>query len=1046
MCVGCGADNPGAGRFCNGCGAPLAALAPERRKLATAVFCDLSGSTALTERVDAEAVFGLMRSYFESAQAALERHGGSVEKFIGDAVVGVFGVPEAHEDDALRACRAALEIQERVGALNDDLDARYGTRIAVRLGVNTGEVVTGEIGNRATFGGGDSIVLGDAMNVAARLEQAAAPGEVLIGGPTLRLVRDSVVVEPRDLVRAKGKSEPLDAYRLVGVAAPGQARRRSAAPLAGREKELAVLVRAFDEVEEGRSCRLVTVVGEPGIGKSRLAVELLERIGGRARVARSACLSYGEGITYWAIGEVVRDLVGIRDDHSLESARAEVDAFLSGSRDGPVVSAQIAQLLGLTGGSTTPEELAWAIRRFLATAAGEQPLVVVIDDIQWGERVLLDLLSGLPPSLPGLPVLVLCLARPELLERDPAWPVSVRLAPLGPGASDALLSSLGAPAGLREKLSEVAAGNPLFAEELVATLAEQGLLDADDVSKVDDINLPVGINALLTTRLDRLESGSRDALERGAVEGEVFHRGAVVELSDSSARAVVPARLDDLARRDLVRPAAGTVAGEVAFRFKHILVREAAYRATAKKLRAGLHERFADWLERLAGDRVAEYEEILGYHLEQAYGYRVEIGSLDPETRSLGERAAAHLVAAAARAESLSDYDAVANLLERGLAIGLAEPYARVRVQAELGSALGQTRRVQDANVVLTEAYETAARLGERKIAAQALVRRGWNRTGDPSLMVGEQQVETEAAIVTLTELGDERGLADARRLLALSLAGQGRPEDARSELELALAHADACGDAERRRSVINTLANIYIAGPTPVPEAIGLCEQLSDSAAGDRVLEATLQRSRGILYAMAARPTEALDALALGGVVLDEVRIRRLEVYRHLVAYGRGLCGDRDGVERELRMMWDYFREIRGDFDTRAWTAATKLASLYCDEGRFGEAAEFHAYCHKERGAQQPHRLWLSVEARLAAGEGRLDQAAELAARSIVEVEARVRVTDAVELLAAAAKVQRAAGLNADADAATRRALAICERKGNLAAARLLAGAPAGA
>ena len=461
--------------------------------------------------------------------------------------------------------------------------------------------------------------------------------------------------------------------------------------------------------------------------------------------------------------------------------------------------------------------------------------------------------------------------------------------------------------------------------------------------------------------------------------------------------------------------------------------------------RAELHERFADWLERLAGDRVAEYEEILGYHLEQAYRYHAEIGSLDEEAGALGDRAATHLAAAAWRAEALSDYDAVANLLERALAVGLADPRSRVRVQAKLGSALGQTRRASEADAVLTDAHETAARLGEREIAAGALVSRGWNRTGDPTIGWTERQAACEEAIVTLTELGDERGLADARRLLALALTNLGRREDARSELELALVHAEASGDPERRRSVINTLANLYIGGPTPVPEAIGLCEQLSRSATGDRVLEATLQRSLGILYAMDSRPREALDALALGGALLDEVRLRGLEVYRPRVAYARRLCGDRDGEERELLMTWDYFRDIRAGFDLRAWTAANGLASLYCNEGRFAEAADLHAYGREELVGASRHPWWLSIEARLAAHEGRLDDAAELAKRSTEGAETRADLSDAAECLAAAAAVEQAAGRTTEADSSAARAHALFERKGNRAgAARLRALVPA--
>jgi tetratricopeptide (TPR) repeat protein len=498
----------------------------------------------------------------------------------------------------------------------------------------------------------------------------------------------------------------------------------------------------------------------------------------------------------------------------------------------------------------------------------------------------------------------------------------------------------------------------------------------------------------------------------------------------------VPGRLDDLVGRDFVRPAVGTVTGEVAFSFKHLLVREAAYRATTKRLRAALHERFADWLERLAGDRIAEYQEILGYHLEQAYRYRRETGALDSELAPLGERAATHLERAGARAEALSDHHAAANLLQRALAVGLADPHRRVRAQAELGSALGQTRQVGEADRVLTEAIETANRLGERGIAAQALIRRGWNRTGDPAGFGDDRIAECRVAIETFTELGDQRGLADAHRLLALPLANHGRWDEARRELELALVAADASGDAERRRSVVNTLTNIaYIGGPTPVSEGIALCERLADSASSDRVVDATLNRSLGVLYAMAGRRDDARESLARAAVVLDDVRIRSIEVHRHRAAYGRKLCGDRDGAERELRMMWDFFRDV-SRFDSRAWIAAVTIASLYCDEGRFDEARDLLAY---GRGRYEDTRRWVAVEASLAAGEGRLDDAAALAARLVARVEPADSPNDAIEFLAGAAKVQLAAGLTAEAGETTRRALALCDKKENVAAAELL-------
>ena len=454
-CDACATENPDGHRFCGSCGAALTAPAVERRKLVTSVFCDLSGSTEMGERAEAETVFDLMRSYFDAARTALERHGGAVEKFIGDAVVGMFGVPEAHEDDALRACRAALEIQERIASLNVDLNERFEAQIAVRIGVNTGEVVAGDAARREMFASGDAVVLGDAVNVAARLEQAAAPGEILLGEATYRLIRDAVTVEPVEPIRAKGKSQPLSAYRLLEATSHGAVPRSTGPTLVGRREELAVLESELGKVETEFGCRLVTIVGEPGVGKSRLAAELLGQIASRARIARGACLSYGEGITYWPLAQVLRDLAGIRDDHTIDEVRERVPH-------------RIAQLLGLAEGTMTAEQAADAVAQFLAAAEPDRLLVVLVDDIHWAEPTLLELLVRLPRLLDAAKVAIVCLARPELLEHRPDWDVTVKLDPLGAGQIDALLESLEAPAGSRVRIAQASGGNPLFAEELVA--------------------------------------------------------------------------------------------------------------------------------------------------------------------------------------------------------------------------------------------------------------------------------------------------------------------------------------------------------------------------------------------------------------------------------------------------------------------------------------------------------------------------------------------------------------------------------------------------
>ncbi len=1046
ICPVCAATNDLDARFCKACGRSLAAQAPERRKLVTSVFCDLSGSTALAERVDAEAVFGLMSRYFESARRALEGHGGLVEKFIGDAVVGMFGVPEAHEDDGLRACRAALEIRQRVSELNAEYERAIGAVIAVRIGVNTGEVVAGAVGRGGMFAGADAVVLGDAVNVAARLEQAAQPGEVLIGESTYRLVRELCRVEPAAAVEAKGKSAPVGAYRLLGLSAPGTPAARGVTALTGRERELTLLEGTFHEIETERSCRLVTVVGDPGVGKSRLVGELVDRIGLGALPVEGGCLSYGEGITYWAIGQIVRSLAGIRDDHSREAALAQLDRTLAGSADAPAVAAQLAQLLGFGTGATTSGELAWAIRRLLAVAATERPLVLVVDDIQWAERTLLDLLAGLPDTLGDSPILVVCLARPELRERAPEWEVTLELQGLGAEDVHELLRHLGAPEKLRGRLTEVAAGNPLFAEELVAMLADQGSLQEPDLERID---LPIGLNAILNARLDRLESDLRDALERGAVEGEVFHRGAVVELSAPDARSSVPARLDALAEHDFVHPVKATFAGDAAFRFKHLLVREAAYRATAKKVRAMLHEAFALWLERVAGDRVNEFQEIIGYHLEQAFLYLGELAPTGRDERGLGERAAAHLVAAARRASGLSDFEAVAGLIKRALVLGVADPRERVGIQFELGYALNQSRHVAEAETVLTETHDLAVQLGIDDVAARALVLRAWNRTGDPSVHTWDDPdalAMSEQAIEVLTGARDDRGLVLARRFRGLALIHTLDFSAGGMELERALRNALDSGDKEMIRLAIGSLTNAYlVGGPTPAGSAIARCEDLLETARGDRVLEATVKRPLALFYAMSTRSADALRLVREAGDVLDELELRTAQVYRRVAAYALELAGDLDAAERESRSIREYFRDLRADqLDNRARHAIVELARLYCDQGRWDEAAEAMAEADSlgrdlQRAGRTGIAREIAVKARLAAYLGSPD-AVPQAEEAVQHSERRMGdLTTRAIVSFALAEVERSAGLAGQANAPLERAVELFELKGNIAAVAAL-------
>jgi class 3 adenylate cyclase len=448
------------------------------RKTVTVVFCDVTGSTAIGERLDPESLRRVMSRYFAEMRNALERHGGTVEKFIGDAVMAVFGVPRLHEDDALRAVRAAGEMREAMRHLNKELERDHGVTLTARIGVNTGDVVTGDPADATS----ETLVTGDAVNVAARLEQAASPGDVLIGSETLRLVRDAVVVEPVEPLELKGKSEPVPAFRLVEVTAGAGVARRLDSPMIGRERQLAQLRQAFEAAAADRSCQLFTVLAPPGVGKSRLTQEFLAGIAGEATILRGRCLPYGDGITFFPVGEVVKDAVGLEDFDAPEEIERKICAVL----DDADACARLAQLFGVGGNDGTSEETLWAVRRFLEAVAQRDPLVVVFDDVQWGEPTFLDLIEHIADWSRDSPILVLVMARPELLDERPTWgggklnATSISLEPLSDAECGELIANLlgrtALPDEVRAHILAAAEGTPLFVEEMLAMLIDDGVL------------------------------------------------------------------------------------------------------------------------------------------------------------------------------------------------------------------------------------------------------------------------------------------------------------------------------------------------------------------------------------------------------------------------------------------------------------------------------------------------------------------------------------------------------------------------------------------
>ncbi|MGZ5351459.1 MAG: ATP-binding protein, partial [Actinomycetota bacterium] len=668
-CANCGRESPMTFAFCPSCAAPLAPETPvrETRKTVTVVFCDVTGSTELGERLDPESLRDVQTRYFDAMRDAIERHGGTVEKYIGDAVMAVFGIPQLHEDDALRATRAAVDMREGLTVLNKEFERDRGVTIAVRIGVNTGEVVAGDPTS------GQALVTGDAVNVAPRLEEHAAPGEILLGEATHRLVREAVDAEQVEPVVLKGKVREVPAWRLLGMHdVASSMHRHSGSPMVGRERQLAQLRQAYEAAIEDGGCQLFTLLGSAGVGKSRLVEELISGLGDRATVLMGRCLPYGEGITYYPVLEAIKQAAGLADFDLPDVVEARVCAILEGDEHQATVCRHVSQLMGVAE-ATAGEETFWAIRRFFEASARERPLVLIFDDVHWGEPTFLDLVEHIADWSRGSPILLLCMARSDLLEVRPAWAggksnaATVSLEPLTEEHAWALVTNLlgvtDLPTELAEAIVEKSEGNPLFVEETLAMLIDDGLVvrEGDRSRLTGDLSavmVPPSIQALLAARLDRLSPQERAVLEAAAVVGKDFFAGAVRSLVPEDARQRVPSDLMALVRKELIRAERTTLPGEDAFRFRHLLIRDSAYGSIAKSQRAELHERVADWLEQVAGEAVIEQEEIVGYHLEQAYAYRTQLAPADERTDAIGRRAAARLASAGLRASARGDFPA----------------------------------------------------------------------------------------------------------------------------------------------------------------------------------------------------------------------------------------------------------------------------------------------------------------------------------------------------------------------------------------------------
>ena len=1016
LCVSCGFANDHDVRRCASCGSALATgdSARESRRMVTIVFADPKPHTADGSPLSPDATHAVMSRYFDVMRPILERHGGTVEKFIGDALMAVFGLPVRHEDDPTRAVRASAEMQAALVALNDDFAARFSVRLANPIGVNTGTVVAGDVT------AGQRLVTGDAVNVAARLEQTAAEGQVILGELTRRLVGDAAEAEAIAPLTLKGKTEPVPAYRLVRIAAAGTASRRHDLPLVGRDPELEELRRIFRAVaHEGRGDR-TTVVGDAGVGKSRLVHEFLAEAANTARVVQGQCLAYGDGITFWPFLRVVQHAAGIVEDDDAETARARLATMID---DEPDVLARVASLAGLSDAPFAMAELVWAMRRFVERLAADGPVVVLFDDVHWAEPAFLEAIEEITTSVRA-PIMFLCTARPSVFEEHRSFvdgASAVVLAPLTDEQCAAFLhlllgDTMVDPRAI-DRIVGAADGNPLFIEQILFMLIDDGRLrDVDGHWRVEgdlaSLEVPATIEGVLSARLDRLPPQERHVIEPASVIGRRFAQDAVSHLVDTGLRPAVGDRLRELGERDLV---ALEDPDEPSFRFQHQLIRDATYSGLLKESRAILHERFVQWADTInaARDRSTEFEEIQGYHLEQAFRYWRELGSLDDHVVEVGVDASRRLASAGERALARGDMPAAANLLTRAADLLPDDHSAKPRTLVLAGNALHETGSFDRA----TAAYEASARAASTAGAPAIEVAARIERLRLDYLIgrvedVAQVSAEVDRALDELSRLDDADALSRAWQLqLNLDIAAC-RWAAAHRAADRVIEHAQRAGNAVLEVRTMPLLAFLAQKGPMHVPEATAQCNDILARVSSDRRSSGLTRLELALLSAMALDFDAARASYSDTRTVLSELG---WEMQAALVSLSSGpielLADEPVRAEAELRRDYDALQSL-GERNFISLTA-TLLAEAVYRQGRFDEAQILVDFSREIAAPDDlaVQIIWRSVAGKLASRAGEIQHGVALVRDALAMIEATEDPSGQADVLVDLAEVCFLAG-----------------------------------
>jgi class 3 adenylate cyclase len=945
------------------------------RKLATVLFVDLVDSTGLVTGADPEVVRRRVQRFFDRVSHCVITHGGIVEKFAGDAVMAAFGIPQAHEDDAERAIRAGLGILEAV----DELELR------ARIGVESGEVVAED--GEATF------ATGEAVTLAARLEQAAEPGQLLIGPAAHRLTLGRVEVEDVGPVELKGLPEPIWVWRATGANGARGRPRTLQAPLVGRDSELDLLSNTYERALRNGRAHLFTIYGEPGVGKSRLARDFVDSLEG-ATVLPGRSLPYGEGVTYWPLAEMVKCAAGIADDDPLDVAIEKLRAFCEDEA--------VADLLGLASGvleavqaEASQQEIAWAAREWAERLGQEQPLVLLFEDIHWAEEPLLELIEHLSAWVRDAPLLILCLARPELLDIRPGWgggrvrATAIELEPLPRDESEQLLDALADGADLSEKarraLLDKTEGNPLFVEETMRMLSEEGI---ESVERIPDT-----VQALIAARIDRLPAEAKAILQRAAVIGRVFWAGALERLSPELESVEEP--LDDLLLRDFVlSEQRSSIRGEAAYRFKHVLIREVAYGGLSKSARAEYHAAFADWLKERAGEELLE---IRAYHLDHAAKLITELDGSAPV--ELAREAADALAEAGLRAFAREANRTARHLFVRSVEL---EPTLRRRYLA--ARAADRLSDLPTVSREMEEVLAAAAEEGDRWTQGRALVTLAEAAVlREADVRGAEEMIDRALEVFEPDDLAGRFRALRARSTIAWALGDLAKEEEVMLE---ALELAREAGRKDFESEASDELASVYLArleldrAAPLVAQALLLAEESGSAQARGRALRfaGQLDMYRGRLDEAEAAFEAARGHLAEAGAAWSLGRTLNFSAW---------VARRKDDADRAERLFRESIR-VLAPLEDRATLCESQrgLAEVLLAQGRTDEAERFAIAARETVGPQDVTSISSTTRTLglVRAAQGRDDEAEQLlreAAEKIGTTQHRSSQQDTLEALA---------------------------------------------